>query len=136
MANADVIVDTLLGFIEDLEIGTPPLRWAMPDVNFATQTDADGALVPYLEVGFFPNDPLWNGLADGALDQGLLSITVVMPPRQGIIAPTQFVTAIKAAFSNGSRPGGVVKVTKAPWHSSAIYLAAETRVPVTIPWTA
>lgn len=131
MASPDQIADALLARCETLSVGSPPLPIAMPEVGFVSPADGK-----YLDVRDFKNDPAWLGLSGGKLDQGLLQVTVVWPPRQGIIKPKAAAAAVMAHFPFGMRLGHGVKISGEPRDTSPLSDDSEVRVPVTIPWTA
>jgi hypothetical protein len=136
-AAANVVATAILTEVAALSIGNPVMKIAMPDVTFVPEKDSKGAILPYLQADLFFNDTRWSGLSEGQVDQGQLQITVVMPPRKGLITPLALRDAVLAAFPLAHRFGArVAKVSKAPWHSTPLYLASETRTPITIPWTA
>jgi hypothetical protein len=117
------------------------LRIEWPESLQATNPDAEATdeTVGHLEVAIFYNRPAWEGVSSGALDQGLLQITVVWPKNQGVIKPMQEAASVLAHFTKGLTlfSGSTkVRVTPAPWQSSPISDLSDVRVPVTIPWTA
>jgi hypothetical protein len=134
MASPDQIASALLARCATLSVGSPALPVAMPEIGFDPGVDApDGK---YLEVKAFSNAPFWEGLRSGKIDQGLLQVTVVWPPRQGVIKPKAAAAAVMAHFPKGLKLGAGVKVSKEPWDASPITDDSEVRVPVTISWTA
>lgn len=118
---------------------TLPIIW--PEQLDAPNPDAQatGESQARLEVAIFYNRPAWEGVSSGALDQGLLQITVVWPKNQGVIRPMQEAAVVLAHFTKGLTlfSGSTkVRVTPAPWQASPISDLSDVRVPVTIPWTA
>lgn len=135
MADPAIVADALLVAAQQLSVGTPPMKFSLPDIRFVPESDANGSVVPYFEVMLFFNAPKWEGVTDGQVDQGLLQITVVVPARAGIIKPLNAASAVRAAFPKG-RKIGPATVDRAPWQATPIYEASQTRVPVTISWSA
>lgn len=131
MASPSQIAATLLDFAAELSIGSPALPMALPDLAFTPPSDGK-----YLVAAVFFNRPAWEGLTTGRLDQGLLQITVVWPKNQGVILPLLMADEIVAAFPKAMRMAEGLKVSGQPYATSPIYDEGDTRVPVTIPWTA
>ena len=129
MADTADVAAALLERCSTLNVGSPPLLVAYPDVEFTPPASGK-----YLEVALFWNAPAWVSVADGDISQGLLQITVVWPRNRGEIEPSAIADQIKAHFPKAVRLGPA-KVGAA-WKSSPIREAAETRIPVTVPWTA
>lgn len=131
------IFEALMAKVATLSTGSPTLPVAYPDVAFDPAVSAtDGK---YLEVAYFPNAPRWEGLAAGELSQGLLQITVVWPRGKGHILALQIAETIKTHFAKGTvmvSGTAKVKVTKEPVVASPIIEDHDTRIPITIPWTA
>lgn len=135
--KAAQVADALLARADNLAVGSPALPIAMPDVGFDPATDAtDGK---YLEVDLLPNQPAWRGLNGGSIDQGLLQITVVWPKGEGLIPALQAAQEVKDHFpaalslvSGSTR----VKIQDDPTHTVLLDEPNETRIPVTIRWTA
>lgn len=118
---------------------TLPIIWPEQLDAPNPDTQATGEGQARLEVAIFYNRPAWQGVSAGALDQGLLQITVVWPKNRGLIKPMEVVGAVLDHFPTGQTMfSGTtkVRVSGAPWASSPISDRAEVRVPVTIPWTA
>jgi hypothetical protein len=116
---------------------TPSCPVAYPDITFDPAKDAPNGR--YIEVRYFPNRPAWEGVSAGALDQGLLQLTLIMKAGQGILAPLELVAAIKAHFAKGTvMVNGQTKVTitREPWPSAPLVDATEVRTPITITWAA
>lgn len=129
-ADADAI-DALLIYLGTLEVQSPPLAIAMPDVAFEPVAD-----VPYLSATLLQNAPKFQGLASGRLDQGLLQVDVVWPKGQGVVKASEVADAVIAHFPVALRIDGKVKIAGQPWKASPITEAGWTRTPVTIPWSA
>ena len=131
------IFEALMAKVATLSTGSPTLPVAYPDVGFDPAVSAtDGK---YLEVAYFPNAHRWVGLSTGALRQGLLQITVVWPRGKGHVLPLQIVNSIKTHFAAGTvMVSGTtkVKVKEEPVDASPIIEDHDTRIPITIPWTA
>jgi len=118
---------------------TLPIIWPeqLDAPNPDIQTTGEGQA--RLEVAVFYNRPAWQGVSAGALDQGLLQITVVWPKNRGLIKPMEVVGTVLEHFPTGHPMfSGTTKVSVsgAPWASSPISETNEVRIPVTIPWTA
>lgn len=118
---------------------TLPIIWPeqLDAPNPDIQTTGEGQA--RLEVAVFYNRPAWEGVSSGALDQGLLQITVVWPKNRGVIKPMEVVGTVLEHFPTGHPMfSGTtkVRVSGAPWASSPISETNEVRIPVTIPWTA
>lgn len=93
----------------------------------------------YLEVAFFSNAPAWEGIADGELKQGLLTITVVWKKNQGTIAAFTAADQVISHFPKGLplHEGATgIEINRKAWASSPLSEAASLRIPVTIPWVA
>ncbi len=131
------IFEALMTRVGTLVTGSPTLPVAYPDVGFDPAVSApDGK---YLEVAYFPNAHRWVGLSGGALRQGLLQITVVWPRGKGHVLPLQIVNAIKTHFAAGTvMVSGTtkVKVTEEPVDAAPLIEDHDTRIPITISWTA
>ena len=137
MADPAVVAGLLLARCETLNVGTPKLPVAMPDVTFDPKKDApDGR---YLRVDLFTNTPFWEGLTSGRIDQGLLQVTVVWPKGKGLIVQARAVGQVMAHFHKGLKlfgPGTRVTINREPWAASPIKGNVSTETPVTISWTA
>lgn len=131
MASPADIAAALLARCSTLAVGSPALLISYPDVAFSPP-----AAGKYLDVAIFYNRPAWEGLSEGRQDQGLLQITVVWPKGQGVIKPLQIAASVMAHFPKGLRLDGGVKISAEPYAASPLLDDAETRVPITISWTA
>lgn len=131
MATPDQIAAALLTRCSTLAVGSPVLPIAMPDEAFTPPESGK-----YLAVTIFDNRPAWEGLASGRLDQGLLQVTVVWPRKKGAVPAKQAAAAVMGHFPKALMLGNGVKVSGEPYVSTPILDDSETRVPVTIPWTA
>lgn len=134
MADPAVVTDLLLARCETLNVGTPKMPIAMPDVTFTSP--ADGR---YLRIVLFSNAPFWEGLASGRVDQGLLQVTVVWPKGKGLIVQRRAVKQVMDHFSKGLKLFGAstrVTINREPWAASPIKGDVSTETPVTISWTA
>lgn len=134
MADFAVVAGMLLTRCETLNVGTPKVPVAMPDVTFTPP--ADGR---YLRVDLFSNAPFWEGLASGRIDQGLLQVTVVWPKGKGLIVQRRAAAQVMAHFPKGLKlfgPATRVTVNREPWAASPIKGDISTETPVTISWTA
>lgn len=139
MADPAVVATLLLERCSTLSVGSPELPVAMPEMTFTPPEDDKGDPAPYLRIDLFPNRPLWEGLASGSIDQGLLQITVVWPRLKGLIAPNRAVAEVLAHFPKGLRlrgSGVTVKINRAPWAASPITEPDKVSVPVTVSWVA
>jgi hypothetical protein len=125
------IADALLKRCEDLEVGTPSLPVAMPDVSFTPPQDGK-----YLSVTFRPNAPRWEGVNQGRIDQGLLQIDVVWPKDAGVLAPMRIADAVMARFPKGLRLAPGIKITAAPYVMQPLLEGNRTICPITISWVA
>lgn len=134
--KASEIPDALLAHVDTLEVLSPPLPIAQPDVGFDPATDAD-AEGRYLEVGYFRNAPRWEGLSAGVVDQGLLVISVVWPKGQGVIGANEAAQAVADHFPKDLtlKSGSTgVKINKEPVIGSPLPMGDKTIVAVTISW--
>lgn len=134
MADPAIVAQLLLTRCEALNVGTPKLPVAMPDVTFKAPTDGR-----YLRVDLFDNQPAWQGLASGRIDQGLLQIMIVWPKGKGIIAHRRAAKQVMDHFAKGTRlfgPATRVTVNREPVLASPIMGDVTTETPVTIFWTA
>lgn len=139
MADPAIVSDLLLARAALMETTGPALPVAMPDVAFQPPIDSQGGALPYLRIDLFSNEPFWEGLASGRIDQGLLQVTVVWPEGEGIVAARRAASDVMDHFHKGLRlfgPATRVTVNKEPWAASPITEAAETLTPITISWTA
>lgn len=137
MADPAVVAEFLLARCALMETEGPTLPVAMPDVKFVPPVNAKGDALPYLRVDLFSNQPFWQGLTTGRVDQGLLQITVVWPKGKGIIKAKQAAKAVMDHFPKGLRlygPGVRVKVYGEPWDATPLLGDTETETPITIPW--
>lgn len=131
MADSAVVANLLLARCATLSAILPV---AMPDVTFSPPADGK-----YLRVGYFTNAPRWQGLSDGAVDQGLLQIDVVWPKGQGVVTHRRVVAQVEAAFPKGLRLYAAevcVTVNRKPWAASPIIEANRTLTPITVSWVA
>lgn len=137
MSKASEIPAALMARLTTLEVGSPALPIAYPDVTFDPATQATSG--KYLEAGFFRNAPAWEGLSEGVLDQGLLVVSVVYPKGSGVIQINAAAQAVADHFPKGLqlRSGATgVKITREPVIASPLTEGDKTIVAVTIPWTA
>lgn len=131
MADPAVVAALLLERCDDLSSVLPV---AMPDVPFAPPEDGR-----YLRVEVLNNQPVWEGLSSGKVDQGLVQVTVVWPENTGAVAIRGAVKAVMDHFAKGLTlfaPGTKVRVNKEPWAASPIVEDDKTSIPITISWTA
>ena len=131
MSDPALIASGLLSRAATLSVGSPALPISYPDVAFTPPADGK-----YLEVSIFYNRPAWEGLAAGRMDQGLLQVTVVGPKGQGIPALMRLASDVIDHFPKGLSLTGGVKISRQPYAASPLLDDADTRVPVTIGWTA
>jgi hypothetical protein len=131
MSDPADIASALLARCSTLDVGDPALPVAYPDVPFTPPADGK-----YLEVSIFYNRPAWEGLAAGRMDQGLVQVTVVGPKGQGIPALMRLASGVIDHFPKGLALTNGVKISRQPYAASPLLDAADTRVPVTIGWTA
>ncbi|SJM49569.1 hypothetical protein FM111_01900 [Brevundimonas diminuta 3F5N] len=134
MADPVVVAGLLLARCATLNVGTPKMPVAMPDVAF--NSPADGR---YLRVDLFTNAPFWEGLTSGRVDQGLLQVTVVWPKGKGLIVQRRAAKQVMDHFAKGLKlfgPATRVTVNREPWAASPIPGDVSTETPVTISWTA
>jgi hypothetical protein len=137
MSKAAAIPDALLARLTTLSVGSPPLPIAYPDVPF--DPAADAAAGRYVEAGYFRNRPLWEGLAAGVIDQGLLVLSVIWPEEQGVIGINEDAQAVADHFPKGLhlKSGATgVRINKEPVIASPLYEGDKTIVAVTISWVA
>ena len=130
------IAKALLDHVATLVIGDPPLPIAMPEHADGFKPPADGK---YLEVRYFPNATAWEGLAAGALDQGLLQITVVWPKNEGVITPNQIAGQVMAHMPKNRvlfEGPTKVKINREPRAAAPISDDTEVRIPVIFSWVA
>lgn len=129
------IAEAILARVATLDVGSPALTVAYPDIPF----DPSAVGGRYLQVDLFFNRPAWQGITDGRQDQGLLQVMVVVPRDGGLIAPMALAEAVAAHFPKGfdMTSGAVrVRVSEEPWITSPLVEGNQTRIPVTIPWKA
>jgi hypothetical protein len=131
MSDPADIATTLLARCSTLAVGSPALPIAYPDVPF---TPPDSG--KYLEVSIFYNRPAWEGLKAGRMDQGILQVTVVGPKGQGIPALMRLASDVMDHFPKALALANGVRIAGQPYASSPLLDAADSRVPVTIPWVA
>lgn len=134
MADPAVVAGHLLARCALMQTEGPTLPVAMPDVAFTPPTDGR-----YLRVDLFSNQPFWQGLTSGRVDQGLLQVTVVWPKGKGIVAHRRAAAQVMAHFPKGLKlfgPATRVTINREPWAASPILDDAETLTPITISWTA
>lgn len=139
MADPSIVATLLLTRCEALNVGTPKLPVAMPDVKFTPPVDVSKNPLPYLRVDLFDNQPAWQGLASGRIDQGLLQIMIVWPKGKGVIAHRRAAKQVMDHFAKGTRlfgPATRVTVNREPVLASPIMGDVSTETPVTIFWTA
>jgi len=134
MADPAVVAQLILEHAEAMVIGSPALPIAYPDVTFIPPTDGK-----YLRLDLFNNEPFWQGLSSGRIDQGLMQVMVVWPRAEGRIKPAEVAALVmehwaKLTVLQGS--GVRVKVNREPYVSSPILSDHETETPITIPWNA
>ena len=137
MADPAIVASLLLGRCDTLNVGTPKMPVAMPDVVFDPAVKApDGR---YLRVDLFSNAPFWEGLTSGRIDQGLLQITVVWPKGKGLIVQRRAAQQVMDHFAKGLKlfgPATRVSINREPWAASPLPGDVSTETPVTISWTA
>lgn len=108
---------------------------AIDDATF-TPPFVDGDLPPFLRFDFFNNAPFWQGITEGAVDQGLLQVNLIVS--HGFDRETAFgyVDQIIALYPKAERLPGerVVKVQSKTWVASAIPEPDRTTYPVTVSW--
>lgn len=134
MSKAADIPDALLTRLGTLAVGSPALPIAMPDVGFDPSSSE-----AFLEARYFRNAPLWEGLAGGVVDQGLLVVSVMWPKGQGVIAMNEAAQKIADHFPKGLtlKSGSTgVKLNKEPVIASPLTEGDKTIVAVSISWTA
>lgn len=134
MADPAIVAGLLLARCETLNVGTPKMPVAMPDVAFTPPIDGR-----YLRVDLFSNAPFWEGLASGRIDQGLLQVTVVWPKGKGLIVQARAVGQVMAHFQKGLKlfgPATRVSINREPWDATPIKGDVFTETPITISWTA
>lgn len=136
MASLPDVMQALFTHALTIPTGSPPLPICLPEPVETFDPPESGQ---YLDVQFFSNRPAWEGLSEGRLDQGLLQITVVWPKNHGLIGPGLIAELVRDHFRKGLplRHGRTtVKIGPMPWIAAPLIEPAETRIPVTIPWTA
>lgn len=134
MADPAIVAGLLLARCETLNVGTPKMPVAMPDVAFIPPTDDR-----YLRVDLFSNAPFWEGLTSGRIDQGLLQVTVVWPKGKGLIVQRRAAQQVMEHFAKGLKlfgPATRVSINREPWAASPLPGDVSTETPVTISWTA
>lgn len=139
MADPAIVAGLLLARCETLNVGTPKMPVAMPDVTFTPPVDDKGSPAPYLRVDLFSNAPFWEGLASGKIDQGLLQITVVWPKGKGLIVQARAVAQVMAHFPKRLKlfgPATRVTIHREPWAASPLLGDVSSETPITISWTA
>jgi hypothetical protein len=127
------IAEAILARVATLNVGSPALTVAYPDVPF----DPSAVGGRYLQADLFFNRPAWQGITDGKVAQGLLQVMVVLPRDGGIIAPVALAEAVAAHFPKGLAmiSGSTrVRVSEEPWITSPLVENNQTRIPITIPW--
>jgi hypothetical protein len=137
MANPGDVAAALLTRCSTLSVGSPalPVAYPEPQKTFDPPTTEAGRPAPYLRVDLFLNAPLWEGLSEGRIDQGLMQIMVVWPKNQGLPAPLRTAAAVIAHFPKGRLAPGV-KISREAWAASPIIEPSQVLVPIMIPWTA
>lgn len=137
MADPAIVAGVLLARCETLNVGTPKMPVAMPDVTFDPAVKApDGR---YLRADLFSNAPFWEGLTSGRIDQGLLQITVVWPKGKGLIVQRRAAQQVMDHFAKGLKlfgPATRVSINREPWAAAPIKGDVSTETPITISWTA
>jgi len=130
------VYEALMARVATIDTGLQEGSIAYPEAAETYTPPADGK---YLEVRYFPNSPLFAGLASGKVDQGILLINVIWPKNVGIAAAMEVVGAIEAHFPPGHRmTSGAfgVKVSGHPFVVPPLHDADRLRIPVTVPWAA
>lgn len=140
-----IIAETVLEYLADMQVGSPPLEIAMPGRAFTPTEEA------YLRADWIPNRTraLSLGVDDPNQHQGLLQITVLWPLDRGIIAPADIASEIAEYFERGTTltSGDItVRFEQAPTVGPALKLpdtsvtrlqaSDRIQIPVTIPWIA
>lgn len=131
--SAADVAAALLERCSTLSVGSPALQVAYPEPTEVFTPPSSGQ---YLRVDLFLNAPLWQGLADGRLDQGILQIMVVWPKNRGLIDPLAAAEAVRSHFPKGQRLASGVKISRDPVIASPIPESNRVLIPVTIPWVA
>jgi hypothetical protein len=134
MADPAVVAQLILEHAEAMVIGSPSLPIAYPDVTFVPPADGK-----YLRLDLFTNEPFWQGLSSGRIDQGLLQVMVVWPRAEGRIRPLEVAAMVMehwAKLTTLQGSGTRVRVNKEPWAATPLLSPSETETPITIPWNA
>lgn len=128
------ILTALLSHCESLSVGSPPLPVSFPEVGFVPP--ADGR---YLEVRVMPNVRAWEGVASGALEQGLLHIDLHWPKGEGVIRPAELLGLAADHFPKSQKlhsEGVTVTLTHEPSPGQPLSEADALIFPLSIRWVA
>jgi hypothetical protein len=131
------IAEALLARVMSLSVASPTWPVEYPDGTTFTPP-ADGK---YLRVDFLPNKPSAPGLSNTSRikRQGILQITIVVPPNRGIIPTSDIAQAIADHFPRGlslANDGVTVSIKEPSWPSGAFVAGDKQQMPVSIPWVA
>ncbi len=130
------IAEIILGHVEAMHIGSPPLPIANPDVKFVPPADGK-----YLRVTWLSGTPEQFGLSRSStvLHYGILQITVCWPAGGGLLDPIGVAGQIVSHFDFGTKlysAGLNVCINKKPGYASPIIGGSDVNLPVSIPWEA
>lgn len=108
------------------------------DDSFEPPMDGNSMMLPYLRYDAQPNAPFWSNLRDGRIDQGLVTIMVVMPRPHLKADAWTYIDGVIEAYPNASRIAGYpsLKVQSPAYDSQALVEGDRTYYPVTVPWSA
>lgn len=129
-ASEAQILDLLLARAALMVTQGPTLPVAFPEISFTVPADGK-----YLECSHLPNRAFWEGLSDGAVDQGIFQVTVHWPRGVGEIAPLNIAGLVRDHFARGTNlytTGLRLQVYAKPWYSQPIPGTTDCQVPVSI----
>jgi len=130
MIDNNQIQTALFDMLDSAALGYP-IAW--PGVDF---TPPDSGL--WLEVSFFPNEPMQDGIGDGAsaAPRGNFQIAAADRPGAGVVNVTDLATTVAGIYPKGTVIVDPVRVRLTPYQLQLVKMDDRLMIPVTIPYGA
>lgn len=128
MTNND-IKSALFARLSSAALGYP-IAW--PGIDFTPP-----AVGHWLEVEFFPNEPLDQGLgySSAEVPRGLFQISAASRPNDGVIGLGDVAQEIETLYPKGTTITGKARVVKHPYQMGSIKMDDRILIPVTIEYS-
>lgn len=109
MTTNNQIKQALFSLLQSANLGHP-IAW--PGCNFEPPGSGE-----WLEVSFFPNEGIDNGLSysDGVTPQGIFQVECVTRPGRGTVKLGAVADQVRGAFLKGQTITGMVRVIRTPY---------------------